>query len=736
MLGKYKSKVIAGMVSLLMLLEVIMMPFSMAAATETTSSEVGSISLKIPRNDKDNQDSSSNRQLRYFKLPNSSYTREELIDLGKKYEAMDMADVINELGEGTLTETSKLVSHNEKSYDEILINNLEAGSYVFKETEASEQAHQYKFITIADTIEAGAEINELITKVTVRKRQPVTLHKIGLREDSENNEQIELAGVKFNLLDKDKNIVSLVQTAPGVYSYAENDANAITELLTNKSGNIVVNDLPEGSYTFHEIKTVEGYIIDKYNEYTDFNYNPYTEKRVTVNNYTNPPTGINLRLHKYDMDTNESLEGVKFKLYIKSGNNFTLVGKNDKGQYEAIANSDLVFTTDENGYISINNLPKLPEASTYVFREVEPAVGYEAIDTFYQAKPNGTIEVANYKNPKPLELTLTKTDSTTGETLDRVGFELYKVEIAENDNGTLSNTSKRVAVYGENGSYDFSKGADNTTEEYQLYTDANGRIVVKGLPDGEYFFKENKVKSGYDLAENMGKESTRLKRGATTYAMTNKPELPPETPPTTPENPVGGYNFVKVDDSEAHNRLADATFALYKVGEDGQTSSYLINGQRYTVKSGSNGEFQVSGLPYGKYVLRETAAPEGYILDVNPIEFEISATSINNEAIFIENKANPERPPVPPVVSPPSTPTPTPPSTPNTPPSTRTPVPPQVSPPTTYYVPSNTPGVTRGPLVKTGDIRIVILVVVGILMIVGGSFLVRKSEKEQKLSLV
>lgn len=706
----------------------------MAAGTDTASGEVASISLKIPRNDKDDESEDSGRKLRYFKLPNETYTQEELVELGKKYEAMDIADVASELGEGALTDTSKLVSHNGKSYDEIVITDLEPGSYIFKETEESEQAHQYKFITIAETVEAGAKINELITKVTVRKKQPVILHKIAFKDETEETENIEdiyLEGVKFNLLDSDKNILSLLETAPGVYSYVENDDSAVTELVTNEDGNIIVNDLPEGSYIFHEIGAIEDYIIDKDNEYTDFDYNPYEEERLKVTNRKTEES-LNINLHKYDGDTKESLAGVKFKLYIKTGDNYFPVGINENGQYAPVENSDLVFETGKNGYIRITDLPVLAAASSYAFREVEPADGYTLnADRFYDAKTNGTIEVANYKNPKPLELNLTKTDSVSGEALDRVGFELYRIAIEENEDGSLSETSERVTVYGENGSYDFTKGADNTTEEYQLYTDGDGRILVTGLPDGEYFFKENKVIEGYDLAENRGKESEKLSRDKKSAELTNKPEFPGVTPPDTPEGPTGGYNFVKVDDSKERNRLAGATFALYELSDDGKATPYQVDGQRYTVKSGSNGEFKVTGLPYGKYVLRETAAPAGYILDVKAIKFEVSATSINNEAIFIENKANPEKPPV---VNPPNTPTPNKPNTPPsvTPPSTRTPV----NPPKTYYVPSNTPGVTRGPLVNTGDIRIVILVIVGILMIVGGSFLVRKSEKEQKISLV
>ena len=83
---------------------------------------------------------------------------------------------------------------------------------------------------------------------------------------------------------------------------------------------------------------------------------------------------------------------------------------------------------------------------------------------------------------------------------------------------------------------------------------------------------------------------------------------------------------------------------------------------------------------------------------------------------------------------PPGSNTPTkPPKTPQTPPTTRNSVPPKSTPPSTrYYVPKNKPGIPRGPLVKTGDIRIIVFVVIGLIMIIEGSHLVRKSEKTQR----
>ena len=81
--------------------------------------------------------------------------------------------------------------------------------------------------------------------------------------------------------------------------------------------------------------------------------------------------------------------------------------------------------------------------------------------------------------------------------------------------------------------------------------------------------------------------------------------------------------------------------------------------------------------------------------------------------------------PKPPVVTPPGS---TPPR--STTPPTRTTVPPTNT-PRTYYVPKDTPGIPRGPLVKTGDIRILVFIAIGLVMILFGNHIVRKEEKTQ-----
>ncbi|WP_297281825.1 collagen binding domain-containing protein [uncultured Anaerococcus sp.] len=730
MLGKKKSKVLAGLISIFMLIEALLMPVSMAASTDNNQDEGTGLEITIPR-DEGNEDKNLKRQFRYFKIDDSvkGLTDEELIKFRDKLDELSMQEVINQLGEGKLTPESTYFYNSEKKLgqDKIILDDIEPGYYLFKETQESSSKFEYRIITFIENINNDFKANkegyggerkinnQTYPKVTLNKDQPLELHKIAYSNDGKN-QPINLEGVKFNLLDKDGNTLNFIKTADGVYTYSKEDnENASQELITNADGKIQIKNLDSGAYTFREIETINGFEIR--NPDTPANYDKFDAKLVEVINYR-PGEEARIHLHKTDAKTGKALEGVGFRLYVKSGENYIPVGLDKDGNYQIDKNVDYIFNTDKDGNIILSNLPELSADSSYVFREVGPLEGYvSSTDSLYQADKNQVLEVKNYKTP--ININLKKINSVTKKPIDRVGFELYRKKVVENkEDKATTEKNELVGLVGADGKYDYNDTAAESDKVYQLYTDANGEINVSGLADGDYYFKENKVKEDYKLAENEGKESKTLNREHTSDVVENRPVTPP--PVTPPENPTGSYSFVKVDDSKEKNRLEGAVFALYTVDKDGKASPYEVDGKRYTVRSGSNGEFKVEGLAYGKYYLRETAAPDGYVLDVNPIEFTISEESKNAEAIFIVNKKTPNKQNTPPVVNPPGTPTP--PSTPNT---------PNPTPSTTYYVPKDTPAIPRGPLVKTGDIRIVIFVAIGLVMIIAGSHLVRKSEKAQ-----
>ena len=170
-------------------------------------------------------------------------------------------------------------------------------------------------------------------------------------------------------------------------------------------------------------------------------------------------------------------------------------------------------------------MPELASEKSYVFREVEPLDGYvSSDDILYTAKKDQVLEVKNYKGKNQLKLT--KIDSATKAPLDRVGFELYRKKVIDNDSDMTATTEDQpVVLSGQAGKYQFDQSAAESSQKSQLYTDGNGEITVENLPEGEYYFKENEPLEEYDIRDNQGKESEKLSRANPTYTMENLPSV-------------------------------------------------------------------------------------------------------------------------------------------------------------------------------------------------------------------
>ncbi|WP_165737610.1 SpaH/EbpB family LPXTG-anchored major pilin [Streptococcus dysgalactiae] len=129
----------------------------------------------------------------------------------------------------------------------------------------------------------------------------------------------------------------------------------------------------------------------------------------------------------------------------------------------------------------------------------------------------------------------------------------------------------------------------------------------------------------------------------------------PSNPPRKPEVHTGGKRFVKKDSTETQT-LGGAEFDL--LASDGTAvkwtdalikantnQNYIagkaVTGQPIKLKSHTDGTFEIKGLAYAvdanaegaavAYKLKETKAPEGYVIPDKEIEFTVSQTSYNTK---------------------------------------------------------------------------------------------------------
>lgn len=169
---------------------------------------------------------------------------------------------------------------------------------------------------------------------------------------------------------------------------------------------------------------------------------------------------------------------------------------------------------------------------------------------------------------------------------------------------------------------------DPKGDEEIFETDDTGKIVIRNLEPGVYYFKEVEAPFGYKiLVENsyfkiFKDESCRIE--------------------VRNEKEKGSYNFYKTDDKRI-SPLKGAEFVITRIVEGKHVRLKDDAGKDLILRSGEDGKFSVSNLDYGTYYIWETKAPEGYTLLDGSLKFEIDGNSFE-KVLIIENS---KRPPIP-----------------------------------------------------------------------------------------
>lgn len=287
---------------------------------------------------------------------------------------------------------------------------------------------------------------------------------------------------------------------------------------------------------------------------------------------------INSYKDKYDEEISKDLGEMKFsnKLEEKNGMYFALIEGLEKGVY------------------------------LLRYRSNDPSRPYIPFLAIIDENTENPLTIYPKKAPDTLTLTKRDKDDTT-KVLSGVGFNVI------NKKGEILKFNK---IKDENGNEQLTYSPNGKITE--VFTDQKGQIKLFGLEE-EVKFKETKPLKGYE--KNVGKESE-FKRSGSIELLNEK------------DKPKNYFSFQKIDGTN-NDPLKGAIFKVQEKTKDGY-KDLEENGKVYTLTSGENGEFKTKNLPYGDYRLIETKAPQGYVPELDAVDFTIGETS-SNKTIKVKN---------------------------------------------------------------------------------------------------
>ncbi|WMM24473.1 SpaA isopeptide-forming pilin-related protein [Tissierella sp. MB52-C2] len=194
-------------------------------------------------------------------------------------------------------------------------------------------------------------------------------------------------------------------------------------------------------------------------------------------------------------------------------------------------------------------------------------------------------------------ISLSKKDKDTGEYIDGAKFKLYY-----DLNGT------RVQIGDE-------------------FTVSGGIYVIEDLSYRTYYLKEIEAPKGYVLPED--ELIIELNKSNWDYVL----------PPILNTEIKGKIQFTKVNDDD--NLISGVTFTLYDEG--GNNPVLDKDGEDIVAISNSDGIVLFENIPYGKYTIKETSAPDEYVKS-DDVLYVIIGDDDNGETVIpTKDKAGTEK---------------------------------------------------------------------------------------------
>ena len=417
----------------------------------------------------------------------------------------------------------------------------------------------------------------------------------------------------------------------------------VATLTTDKEGKASVSNLYLGKYYLKEITPPVGYLLDEEEHDVNCNYEGdqvETVKRNTVSkeDVIKQPFQL-IKAADNDKTDADLLKGAGFSAYLIS----SLTVKDD-GSYDFTNATPIVLTedgktemfTDERGYACSIPIPY----GRYIVRETTTPHNFMPVDDFI----------------------VTVTENSSTPQIWRVLLDdefKAKLKIVKQDDETkqpvlLANTEFKVYDLDAKKYVEQVTTYPNTVVHKSYFTDENGYLILpESLKCGNYRIEEVRAPDGY----TQNTQYVEIKVDKNTAYQMDSVSGDAIITVTYENHPVKGKLVIhksgetlksfKKDFVYEEASLEGAEFEIY-AAEDIFTPDHQVDeqGNRHviyakdtlvkTVTTNKNGEAVIKDLPLGKYRVKETKTPAGFVL--NPDSQEVAFIYKDQNTPEIEEK--------------------------------------------------------------------------------------------------
>ena len=444
-------------------------------------------------------------------------------------------------------------------------------------------------------------------------------------------------------------------------------SNSLMQPVTTKTKNLnLSNDsyISEGKYDTNKVHTLTLFYMERgmieSNLYMDFNFIPsqnevIVEKEVDAsgvnevlsyktaeiankidfkfnvfeNNNVKKGTGYVHSEIPYDRNTDN--ENGKF--ILKHENTATFLNKFSEGsKVNFTEDQDTRFTTTWRWENRGNVLEDNTSGEGYSTSSVTIPKNQGIFEKYiYHAIFTNKIKTGNLKISKKIE-------PLKGETLENYTEDLFNFKVTFT---SILGTKLEPVINYEGKYYVSGEGIEGKVEK-KAQQDSKGNWIIQlkagqtaeiiDIPVDTEYIVEEILGDKYEI-QSINGESTNGNSIITGEITVEDSEA---TVTYVNRKKLRNVQLIKIDSIDSNIKLEGAKFRLNKLKENGDIDKDF---DPIEVISDKNGQASFIDLPYGKYIITEIEAPQGYELLKKPIEFEIN-DGVKNAVITIEVKNN------------------------------------------------------------------------------------------------